>query len=265
MVDADDERTGPDQPSGPPPFDSMANLRALGDIQRRGLEAANLVVTRVISQVERSGPIFGAEPPPRSTDDLAGSTSDGSTPDDALSDLFGQYTALTSSLLGAILGGRTGPGTASESRRSNDAARGSGVTAEPHAGASDGSPETLTLSPTEPGGRAVGELWLHNRSGSATSDVRLHNGDLRRHDGCAIAATTVRFEPEHLPELPDLTSRGVRVTVDVPSDTPAGRFRGIVLAANLPDLWLVVELEVLHPSVTDATGSRHAANGADPT
>ena len=78
MVDVDDERSGPDQPSGadqpsgPPPFDSMANLRALGDIQRRGLEAANLVVTRVISQVERSGPIFGAEPPPRSTDDLAG-------------------------------------------------------------------------------------------------------------------------------------------------------------------------------------------------
>ena len=265
MVDVDDERSGPDQPSGPPPFDSMANLRALGDIQRRGLEAANLVVTRVISQVERSGPIFGAEPPPRSTDDLAGATGDRSTPDDALSDLFGQYTALTSSLLGAILGGRTGPGAPSDSRRSNGTGNGSAVTAEPHAGAGDGSPETLTLTSTEPGGRAVGELWLHNRSGSPTADVRLHNGDLRRHDGCAISATTVRFDPEHLPELPDLTSRGVRVSVDVPADTPPGRFRGIILAANLPDLWLVVELEVLPGSVTDGPGSRPAADGTDPT
>ena len=265
MVDVDDERSGPDQPSGPPPFDAMANLRALGDIQRRGLEAANLVVTRVISQVERSGPIFGAEPPPRSTDDLAGATGDRSTPDDALSDLFGQYTALTSSLLGALLGGRRSPGAPNDPRRSNGAASGSAVTAEPHTGASGGSPETLTLSSTEPGGRAVGELWLHNRSGSATSDVRLHNGDLRRHDGCAITATTVRFDPEHLTELPDLTSRGVRVSVDVPADTPPGRFRGIILAANLPDLWLVVELEVLHSAVTARSGTCPAANRADPT
>ena len=264
MVDADDERSGPDHSSGPPPFDSMANLRALGDIQRRGLEAANLVVTRVISQAERSGPIFGAEPPPRPSGDLGGSpTDDSAGPEGALSDLFGQYTALTSSLLGAILGGRTSPGASNDSRRTNGTASGSAVTAEPHAGISDGSPETLTLSSTAPGGRAVGELWLHNRSGSATSDVRLHSGDLRRHDGCAITATTVRFDPEHLPELPDLTSRGVRVSVDVPADTPPGRFRGIVLAANLPDLWLVVELEVLR--VVDDTATGPSANGSDPT
>ena len=249
MVDADDEGRGPGDTTGPPPFDSMANLRALSDIQRRGLEAANLVVTRVVSQVERSGPIFGAEPPPRPADDRDGSPSDrssnGSTgsnqSDGALSDLFGQYTALTSSLLGALLGGGATPAAPTDTHRANGAAR---LTAAPHAGTSEGSTETLTLTSAAPGGRSVGELWLHNRSGRATADVHLHSSDLRRHDGGAIAATAVHFEPEHLPELPDLTSRGIRMSVDLPSDAPPGTFRGIVLAANLPDLWLVVELEV---------------------
>lgn len=88
-------------------------------------------------------------------------------------------------------------------------------------------------------------MWLHNRSGAAVADVRVHCGDLRRHDGWAIPTSAIRFEPDCLEELSDLTSRGIRVAVDVPTDTQPGTYRGTVLAANLPDLWLVVELEVV--------------------
>lgn len=260
MLDDDHDRVDPESATAPPPFDSMANLRALGDIQRRGLEAANLVVSRVISQVERSGPIFGAEPPPRSAgNDSAApghaatdhtnsdhTDSDHSATSGDFSDLVGQYTALTSSLLGAVLGGQLIPGAPADARAPTTPSNGSSVTAVPSPSEGfDGAAATLTLTPTTPGGRSEGELWLHNRSGAATTDVRLHIGDLRRHDGCAIAAAAVRFEPDHLPELPDLTSRGIRVSADVPTDAPPGTFRGIVLAANLPDLWLVVELDVL--------------------
>jgi hypothetical protein len=107
--------------------------------------------------------------------------------------------------------------------------------------------DRLELVPTAPGARADGELWLHNRSGAAVADGREHCGDLRPHDGWALAGATVAFDPVQLDELPELTSRGIRVTVDVPDETPPGIDRGTVLAANLPSLWLVVELEVVAP------------------
>ena len=202
----------------------MANLRALGDIQRRGLEAANLVISRLIGQVDGGGPLFGAEPPGA---DRNGSGR-GATPD--LAGLMAPYAALMSSFLGALGGAMTPPGPAPASTGPTR----SDVWADP-----------LKLVPTSPGGRAEGELWLHNRSGTATRDVRVHCGDLRRHDGWALAGSTTCFDPVHLDELPDLTSRGIRVVVDVPDDTPPGIYRGTVLAANLPSLWLVLELEVV--------------------
>ena len=44
-----------------PGFDTLANLRAFGEVQRQGLEAANQVIGRLVDQVDRSGPLFGAE------------------------------------------------------------------------------------------------------------------------------------------------------------------------------------------------------------
>ena len=232
MVDDAHDRFGSDSGPTRPPFDSMANLRALGDIQRRGLEAANLVIGRLMGQVEAGGPLFGAQPP--------GAAADGDAPRPApdLNDLVAAYASLMSSFLGTLMGAMTTPG-ASAGSTPGRAANGSSsvVWADP-----------LTLPPTAAGGRSESELWLHNRSGAAVTDVRVHCGDLRRHDGWAIASSTIDFEPVHLDELPDLTSRGIRAVVDVPADTPPGIYRGTVLAANLPSLWLVVELDVVAAS-----------------
>jgi hypothetical protein len=223
MVDGPDERVG-SFASDPPPFDSMANIRALGDIQRRGLEAANVIAGRLIEQIDRGGPLFGAEPSvTRANGDQPLGTRAGM-------DLMNQYFSLMSSFFGALFGAPTGR---DNSFRSVDTPT-SSVAADP-----------VTLSPTPAGSRAEGELWLHNRSGSPVADVRVHSGDLRRHDGAAVPASVLRFDPELVEELPDLTSRGIRVTVDVPEGTPPGRYWGTLLAANLPDLWLPIELDVL--------------------
>lgn len=203
----------------------MANLRALGDIQRRGLEAANLVVSRLISQVDEGGPLFGAEPPGERGDaDRAG-------PGIGFPELFGQYASMMYAFVDALLGGQR-PTKAPDNGASANGS--SALHADP-----------LVLSRASPGGRSEGELWLHNRSGAGVADVRVHCADLRRHDGAAIPSAAVAFDPQHLQELPDLTSRGVRVTVDVPADIGPGTYRGTVLAANLPDVWIVAELEVV--------------------
>lgn len=199
----------------------MANMRALGDIQRRGLEAANLVIGRLIGQVERGGPLLGAEPPRTES----GGTS-GAAPD--VADLVAQYSSMVSSWLVPFVG--------------------NGAPAAPGAGTTASSVvwvDPLTLPPSAPGGTSQGEMWLHNRSGASVSDVRVHCGDLRRHDGWAIAGAHVTFAPPQLDELPDLTSRGLRTVVDVPPDAPPGTYRGTVLAANLPEVWLGIELEVV--------------------
>jgi hypothetical protein len=206
----------------------MASLRALGDIQRRGLEAANLVVARLISPVDRRGPLFGAEPPA----DGPSSRTNGDAPSGPpeVGELVDLYTSLLSSFMTSLLG--AGPAPAGGS----DRAAPSTVSADP-----------LSLPPARPGGRSESELWLHNRSGAPVADVRVHCGDLRRHDGHAMPSSVVSFDPGRLDELPDLTSRGIRVAVEVPEGAAPGTYRGTVLAANLPDLWLVLEVEVLSP------------------
>ena len=202
----------------------MANLRALGDIQRRGLEAANLVIRRLMDQVDNRGPLFGAEPPGPGTD------GDAARPAPDVTDLITPYASLMSGFLGALTGAMASP----------EASPGRAGPASPSVVWAD----PLALPPVALGGRSEGELWLHNRSGAAVPDVRVHCGDLRRHDGWALPSSTVCFDPGHLDELPDLTSRGIRAVVDVPADARPGIYRGTVLAANLPDLWLVLELEV---------------------
>ena len=221
-----------DGSSIPPPFDSLANLRALGDIQRRGLEAANQVVGRLIDRVDRSGPLFGAEPAP----DPSG-TAAGAGPYNPLSqEAMAQYAEMMSSFMATVVGaaGSGGFGGTPSSAPTASAPADGAVVVDP-----------LVMAPAAPGAAARGELWLHNRSGAAVRDVRLHLGDLRRHDGWAIEAAAVTFEPAAIEELPDLTSRGVRVSVDVPADAPPGVYRGTVMASNLPDVWLVLELAVV--------------------
>jgi hypothetical protein len=84
-------------------------------------------------------------------------------------------------------------------------------------------------------------VWLHNGSGAAYSDVGLHCGDLRASDRTVLPAASVRFDPSVV-DLPARSSRGVVVSVD--ADVPSGTYRGVVLAAGVPDAWLPIEVVV---------------------
>ena len=215
MADPEHSTNGSDPLSS---FDTMANLRALGEVQRRGLEAANQVIGRLVEQTERSAPLFGAEPPG------GGSSQAGSS-----GDPFAQFADLMRSAVAAMFDAVSGGASAS---------------ASPAAAPEGISTDALSLDPVGPGASASGELWLHNRSGADVGGVRLHCGDLRTHDGWAIPADHVTFAPDGEFDLPDRTSRGIGVTVSVGVEAVPGVYRGTVLAANLPDVWLPVELVV---------------------
>jgi hypothetical protein len=187
-------------------------------VQRRGLEAANQVIGRLVEQTERSAPLFGAEPP-----------GSGSSESGRPTDPFAQFADLMRSAMGAMFDAVSGGGSAS---------------ASPAAAPEGISTDALSLDPVEPGDSSSGELWLHNRSGADVEGVRLHCGDLRTHDGWAIPADNVTFAPDGEFDLPDRTSRGIGVSVAVGVETVPGVYRGTVLAANLPDVWLPVELVV---------------------
>jgi hypothetical protein len=96
-------------------------------------------------------------------------------------------------------------------------------------------------APPSDGGtdRAAAEVWLHNGSAADYSEVALHCGDLRASDGAVLSAASVRFDPSVV-DLPARSSRGVAVSVS--ADVPPGTYRGVVLAAGVPDAWLPIEV-----------------------
>ncbi len=90
------------------------------------------------------------------------------------------------------------------------------------------------------GGPGV-EVWLHNAGGQEYAGLRLHCGDLRASDGTVLPAGRLRFDPDVV-DLPSRSSRGVVVSVE--ADPPPGTYRGVILAAGVPDAWLPFEVVV---------------------
>jgi hypothetical protein len=88
-------------------------------------------------------------------------------------------------------------------------------------------------------GRAVGEVWLHNRGPDEIASVGLRCSDLLAHDGAKVGADEVRLAPERF-ALPGRSSRGVALEINVTPDIAPGRYRGMLLAEGYPDLWLPV-------------------------
>jgi hypothetical protein len=257
---------GPDTSSGDVPWlsilDPTANARALGEIQRRGLHAAGELVDRLIGAVDgerhedpaaSAGSPVAAEPTPADgTDGANGSDGDalpttrpsvhGSPSADLMQvwmDVFQRGLQAMAAMArpdGALVGGDSivtadvGRGTATGALHISVVAAGSdGV-----AGGLNG-----------PSGRsASAEVWLHNGTSRPMIGLRLHSGDLRSHDGTTLPASGIRFDPPSLDELPARTSRGVQVLADVADEVPGGVYRGIVLAAGAPEVWLPIVVTV---------------------
>jgi len=217
-------------------LDPAQGVRALVDVQRRGLLAANELVDRLVRSVDGDD-IDGTEP----HDTSAGSGAprrDASTapsaagPTDDLVRLWVEVVRLGLETFGQFLM-PGGPG------RPDSAAH--GATLDVPTGASTGIVRVSDVPPASDGGtdRAGAELWLHNGSAADYSDVALHCGDLRASDGAVLSAASVRFDPSVV-DLPARSSRGVAVSVS--ADVPPGTYRGVVLAAGVPDAWLPIEV-----------------------
>lgn len=191
-----------------PPLDSMAGLRVLGEVQRLGLDAANSVIARLTERTNGS-----ARRP-------AG--------DDPVEQLGALAEVFVDSVLAAA-------GTARSS---------AGPLQAPDIGpGASGVPEVLSARAAV-GERAELELWLHNYTDDVAREIRFHCTGLISSDGEHLEASGVTVGPPGPLELHAASSRRVQVCLDVPTDAAPGRYRGVLSAGGLADMWVVLEVEV---------------------
>lgn len=208
------------------PMDSVANLRLLGEVQRRGLEAANLVIARLTERTNATsaGPV--------GSDGSAGpgqpASSNGSDPVTAMTETFVSSMA---AMMAALSPDPWSPAAVS----------GRGSSAGDCGAAA--SPEVLHASGAA-GESVEVDVWLHNYTDELAAGIELRSTDLLSAGGAVLATDCVHTRPEHPFDLSAESSRMVQLCVDLPVDTPAGRYRGVVAASHLADLWLVLDIDV---------------------
>jgi hypothetical protein len=206
-------------------FDPDANLRAVGEIQARGFQAASEVVDRFVRLASKTG---GANVGQSSSEvEHNGSKQTRESLGLDVDRLVSSWESLMGRLVQSLRGS-SAPGFPTLDLTITD------------------SYGVLSLQAV-PGGRACSEVWLHNGGPKDLGEVKLRCSDLLRHDGGVVAAHSVGFEPDVV-AMPARSSRGVCVEVDVAEDLPAGAYRGTLLAHGHPDVWLPVVLNVPAPS-----------------
>ena len=222
---ADDDGTLADLPWASV-FDPAANVRALGEIQARGLRAAGEVVDKMVRAIDGAGATDATA--------RAEAATDGDDRRDA-DNLMASWSALLAQLiesLGGALGARDG-----------GAAR---------LDFGDGGASGELALDADGAGPARTEVWVHNPTTADKGCIRLRCSDLLAHDGGVVPGSALRLDPAELP-MPARSSRGVDVTVDAPIDLRAtddapAVYRGSLLVEGHPELWLPVVLTVFPPA-----------------
>lgn len=252
-------------------LDPAANARALGDIQRRGLRAAGELVDRLVGGAD--GERHAPQPTsagPTGTPGPAGAESDDGTPSGSYrpsgpssptSDLVQVWVDLFRRGLQAVTettarGGALGAGgaqTATADLGTGDSTGtvhvqlvdvDSGDDAPRAPDDDDQSAQAAGDHAGRGGRRGSAEIWLHNGTGAPIGGLRLHCGDLRAHDGATVPTAAIRFDPPSLDELPARSSRGVVVEARVDGDVAPGTYRGVILVAGAPEVWLPIDVTV---------------------
>jgi hypothetical protein len=190
-----------------PPFDPVAGMRAMADIQADGLRAASELLERMLQPDHDT-------PPPRSRE--------------------GDYTALVEAwaeLLQRIAGGLDRPAE-------------SGAVTIPVDSAAVASPVRLALERSEQLERTTTEIWLHNGTPAPVGPLVLRCGELSAPDGAVLDDVQVRFDPAEVAVLPPRSSRGILVSLAATGPLRAGIYRGTIQADGAPKLWLPLEAAV---------------------
>jgi hypothetical protein len=199
-------------------LDPVENLRALADVQEFGRRAAEDLADRLLGRGDgREGMVGGAAPPDVALDELVRRFRA-----DALraSDVWTSSVDNVATLIGILAGRR--------SRQSGtEAAAGS-----------------VRLKPVSPGEDTAAVFWVHNASSAMVASVRLHCAPPRSHLGHELPSNAIRFDPQVLDPLPARSSCGIEVRLSVPTGTQPGVYISVILASNLPDLWLPLRVTV---------------------
>jgi hypothetical protein len=190
--------------------------QALTDIALRGLEASRALVDRFVQAVDEplDGPdVTGATDPTR-----------------------------VSGLSAVWAGALRSAATAWEGQAGRPTVDGQPVMPTLHVGGAGG----VVLPIEIDAGATTGsvELWLHNPTADALPHVAISVGALRSSAGHELASDRVTVEPAVVAPLPERSSRGIRLGLAIPADTPAERYRGIVLVEGVPDAWALLDVMV---------------------
>jgi len=234
------------------PFDPLAALRTMADVQRAGLEAAASVVERIL-EVGRLGTRpqssfhIPAQPVDRTEGNGAAPLDEGHAdhgvdagpgPDkeadrarevrrlradgERLLELWGEWMRV---LLDAVVDGAE-----------------AGVAEQDDGLHADDQP--LRLGPVKPGRPASGRAWVHVLDGPPGPPARLCATAFTAHDGATVEAQVATFEPPMLDSFDLQSSHEIVVTVALPEGTRPGAYHGHILASGMPEVSLAVCLEV---------------------
>jgi hypothetical protein len=222
-------------------LDPGANLRALTEVQRRGLRAAGALVDRLASglaDLESTAGVTGSTPsggerggPPSAAGNGAGAAADLT----GLAEAWGELARRSMLWWSGPAADRDGTDTSRRTdSRIGEAPTGSSAVCRVVIPAAVGSNEAR---------EATGELWLHNSTRTEWRDLRVHCGPLLANGG-SVLDSCISFDPAQLDVLPGRSSRGVAVSVVAHAHAPSGTYRGLVLVAGLPDVWSVLEVVI---------------------
>ena len=224
------------------PFDPLAALRTMGDVQRAGLEAAASVVERILELGRHGARMpYSFHLPAQPVDGNDANGADAQTDSgDAQADSAREVRRLRAD--GERLLEWWGEWMRVLLEAAVDGAE-AGV-AERGAAARAGE-QPLRLGPVKPGHPASGTAWMHVLDGPPGPPARLTATVLTTHDGGTIEAQAASFEPTVLDSFDLRSTHEVDVTVAVPAGVRPGVYHGHILAVGLPEVSLAVRLEVV--------------------
>jgi hypothetical protein len=91
---------------------------------------------------------------------------------------------------------------------------------------------------------ATAEIWLHNGTSAAVGPLALRSGPLTASDGTALDGAEMRFDPAEVALLAPRSSRAVTVSLAADGQLAPGIYRGAIQARGAPKVWLPVEVAV---------------------
>jgi hypothetical protein len=218
-------------------LDPAANAAALGEVQRRGLDAARRLVDRALARSDRSA---DRDPPGPGDPDGRGRREEEHHQPELVTELIRCWTELTAQVLAKLAEDRPCPPPAEtdEDQRTAVAVDGSGGRASIRLGLDD-----------DAGGRlhAASEILLDNPLDRTVGPLILRVFDLHTADGRELGGGCVTFDPPVLDELAAGSSRVVGVTVSADRRMAAGTYRGVIQCVGAPAFSLTLQVEVKAP------------------